>query len=83
MSVAVAGAERTLDVQGLSKNFPVPGASLLHRKMLRAVDDVTFALKQGTVTALVGESGSGKSTVARLISRLYTPTGGLDPLPRR
>ena len=77
MSVAaVAGTERTLDVQGLSKSFPVPGASLLHRKMLRAVDDVTFALKQGTVTALVGESGSGKSTVARLISRLYTPTGG-------
>jgi peptide/nickel transport system ATP-binding protein len=68
--------ERTLAVDGLSKTFPVPGASLMHRQYLRAVDDVTFALKQGTVTALVGESGSGKSTVARLISRLYTPTGG-------
>ena len=63
-------------MQGLSKTFPVPGAGLLHRQMLRAVDDVTFALKQGTVTALVGESGSGKSTVARLISRLYKPTDG-------
>ena len=68
--------ERTLDVHGLSKTFPVPGASVLQRQYLRAVDDVTFALKQGTVTALVGESGSGKSTVARLISRLYEPTGG-------
>ena len=76
MSVVAAAPDRTLDVQGLSKTFPVPGASLLHRQMLRAVDDVTFALKQGTVTALVGESGSGKSTVARLISRLYKPTGG-------
>jgi len=43
---------------------------------LRAVDDVSFALRPGTVTALVGESGSGKSTVARLLSRLYTPSGG-------
>jgi peptide/nickel transport system ATP-binding protein len=76
MSAVAAAPDRTLDVQGLSKNFPVPGAKLLRRQMLRAVDDVTFTLKQGHVTALVGESGSGKSTVARLISRLYIPTGG-------
>jgi peptide/nickel transport system ATP-binding protein len=56
----------TLEVRGLTKEFG-------HR---RAVDDVSFTLRPGTVTALVGESGSGKSTVARLLSRLYTPTGG-------
>jgi peptide/nickel transport system ATP-binding protein len=62
-------AAATLEVQGLTKEFG-------HRPPLRAVDDVSFALRPGTVTALVGESGSGKSTVARLLSRLYTPSGG-------
>jgi peptide/nickel transport system ATP-binding protein len=59
----------TLEVHGLTKEFG-------RRPPLRAVDDVSFALRTGTVTALVGESGSGKSTVARLLSRLYTPSGG-------
>ena len=62
-------AAATLEVQGLTKEFG-------HRPPLRAVDDVSFTLRPGTVTALVGESGSGKSTVARLLSRLYTPSGG-------
>src|SRR5207237_9906246 len=43
---------------------------------LRAVADVSFTLRPGAVAALVGESGSGKSTVARLLSRLYVPSGG-------
>jgi peptide/nickel transport system ATP-binding protein len=59
-------AAAALEVQGLSKDFG----------RLRAVDDVSFALRSGTVTALVGESGSGKSTVARLLSRLYAPSDG-------
>jgi peptide/nickel transport system ATP-binding protein len=47
-----------------------------HRHQIHAVDDVSFDLFPGSVTALVGESGSGKSTVARLLARLYTPTAG-------
>ena len=43
---------------------------------MHAVDDVSFELRPGTITALVGESGSGKSTVARLLARLYEPTEG-------
>jgi peptide/nickel transport system ATP-binding protein len=55
-----------LEVQGLSKQF----------KKLRAVDDVSFTLEPGTITALVGESGSGKTCVARMLVRLYEPTAG-------
>lgn len=70
---AIAAAP--VEVRNLSKRFPV-GGSLLRREELRAVDDVSFSLRPGTVTALVGESGSGKSTVARLIARLYAPSDG-------
>jgi peptide/nickel transport system ATP-binding protein len=63
-----------LEVRGLSKEFGVGG--VVHRARLHAVDDVSFALEPGRITALAGESGSGKSTVARLIARLYDPTSG-------
>jgi peptide/nickel transport system ATP-binding protein len=66
----------TLEVNALSKEFPVRGGSFFRHQLLNAVDDVSFTLKPGRVTALVGESGSGKSTVARLLSRLYEPTAG-------
>ncbi|MGN5238419.1 ABC transporter ATP-binding protein [Rhodococcus sp. SJ-3] len=41
-----------------------------------AVDDVTFTLRQGTVTALIGPSGSGKSTIATLLARFDDPRSG-------
>ena len=53
-------AVASLEVRGLTKHF-----SRVH-----AVDDVSFELHPGRVTALVGESGSGKSTVARCLARL-------------
>jgi len=64
-----------LQVEALHKQFPV-GNALVSRGRIHAVDDVTFSLRPGTITALVGESGSGKSTVARLLVRLYPPTSG-------
>src|SRR5581483_6530357 len=64
-----------LEVQSLTKYFPV-GGSLVRRAKVHAVDDVSFVLQPGTITALVGESGSGKSTVARLLAKLYQPTDG-------
>jgi peptide/nickel transport system ATP-binding protein len=67
----------TIEVRGLTKQFPAPGGGVFtKRARMRAVDDVSFTLRPGTITALVGESGSGKTTVARLLVRLYEPTSG-------
>jgi peptide/nickel transport system ATP-binding protein len=73
-----AVTDQALEVVGLSKHFAVPGGEHFweRRRRLHAVDDVSFTLRPGRITALVGESGSGKTTVARLIARLYEPTAG-------
>ena len=46
------------------------------RRTFTAVDDVSFSIRPGEVFGLVGESGSGKSTIARIITGIYRPTGG-------
>ena len=43
---------------------------------VRALDEVSFTLAQGTLTALVGANGSGKSTLLRLAATLDAPTSG-------
>lgn len=63
----------------------------LQRSTVRAVDDVSFSLDKGRVTALVGQSGSGKSTIAKLITGVERPDSGritfdaehIDTLRRR
>ncbi len=72
--------EVVLEAVGLTKHFPVRrrvrDLTTRTTTAVHAVDDVSFTLRRGTVTALVGESGSGKSTVARLLAQLYRRTSG-------
>jgi oligopeptide transport system ATP-binding protein len=65
-----------LEVEGLTKEFPVKGGGLIGGRSIKAVDGVSFALRRGETLGLVGESGCGKSTTARLILRLVEPTAG-------
>ena len=63
-----------LEVEDLSRYFNLRG--VWSKKTLHAVDDVSFAIGRREIVALVGESGSGKSTVARLLTLVYTPNSG-------
>ena len=71
-------AETLLDVQQLTKYFPVRRTALFgeRRRVLKAVDEISFTIQCGETVGLVGESGSGKSTTARLLVRLLDPTAG-------
>src|SRR5262245_65721440 len=70
--------EPILRVQGLTKHFPVTEGLLFMKVVgtVKAVDDITFSLRQGETLAIVGESGCGKTTTAKLILRLEEPTAG-------
>ena len=68
-----------VEVQGLVKHFPGERGLLglgRPRAVVRAVDDVSFAIAPGQTLGLVGESGCGKSTVGRAILRLIEPDAG-------
>ena len=66
--------EYLLKVDHLQQYFPVRDG---FKKMeLKAVDDVSFAIRPGETLGLVGESGCGKTTVGRTLLRLYKPTAG-------
>jgi peptide/nickel transport system ATP-binding protein len=63
-----------LKVDQLTRHFKIGNA--LSRRILHAVDDVSFTVGEREIVALAGESGSGKSTIARLLARIYEPTSG-------
>ncbi|OFK64327.1 MULTISPECIES: ABC transporter ATP-binding protein [Corynebacterium] len=64
-----------ISVRNLTKEFDIRGQRG-GKKLLKAVDDVSFDIRRGTTLALVGESGSGKSTVANMVLGLLEPTSG-------
>ena len=66
LSQPVESSQFALEMQGIGKSFgPV-----------KALDDVTLRVRQGTVHALVGENGAGKSTLMKVLSGVYQPDTG-------
>ena len=67
-------AEPVLVVDGVSKIYKTRRGTTT--TVTKAVDDVSFALRPGQVSALVGQSGSGKTTIARILTGVERPTSG-------
>ena len=67
--------ENLVEVRHLKQYFNI-NVGMFSSKPLKAVDDVSFAIRKGETLGLVGESGCGKTTVGRTLLHLYKPTGG-------
>jgi len=66
-----------IQVKNLVKYFPVREGLLQRVKdYVRAVDDVSFVVREGETLGMVGESGCGKTTIGRTMLRLIEPTSG-------
>jgi ABC-type oligopeptide transport system ATPase subunit len=76
--VSAVGDGALLRVDDLQKYFPVRKGLLIERTVdyVRAVDGVSFEIREGQTLGLVGESGSGKSTTGYCVLQLLKPTAG-------
>lgn len=71
----MAEKKTLIEVNHLKEYFDI-STGMFRTKPLKAVDDVSFAIKKGETLGLVGESGCGKTTVGRTLLHLYKPTAG-------
>ena len=71
----MSNSKTLVEVKNLKEYFNIT-TGMFSSKPLKAVDDVSFAIRKGETLGLVGESGCGKTTVGRTLLHLYKPTGG-------
>jgi len=64
-------SKEILNIKDLKTYFPIDKT-----KFVRAVDGVSFSIREGEIMGLVGESGSGKSTIAYTVMGMYKQSGG-------
>jgi oligopeptide/dipeptide ABC transporter ATP-binding protein len=67
--------ELLVEGKNLVKDFPIT-SNALKQPMMRAINDVSFKMYKSRGLSVVGESGSGKSTTAKMIAKMYAPSGG-------
>lgn len=65
-----------LDVVGLRKYFPVRDVWQRRTGWLKALDDVTFSVREGEILGIVGESGCGKSTLGKTLMGIHPASAG-------
>jgi ABC-2 type transport system ATP-binding protein len=66
-----------VEVRDLRKDFHRrEGKGFRRRRVVSALDDVSFTIRRGECVAILGQNGSGKSTLVRLLSTLLLPDGG-------
>ncbi len=78
VSAANSSAAPIIELDNIRKYFPITRGVLLRRPVgeVKAVDGVSFRIKEGETYSLVGESGCGKTTTARMVLQVETPTNG-------
>ena len=64
--------KKLVEVQNLKQYFPVAGGKMFEKKVVKAVDNVSFFLNKGETLGLVGESGCGKTTTGRSATCRFT-----------
>ena len=83
LSPVAADAPVVVEGRDVKVWFPIRQGWLGATKPLRAVDGVSFQVRQGETLGVVGESGSGKSTLARAVLNLIPATEGAVTLMGR
>ena len=92
MSEQTTSGERVVDVESLRREFVLrraTGRLRRERRVVTAVDDVTFSIAAGESVGYIGANGAGKSTTIKMLTGILVPTSGrvttcgLDPVRRR
>lgn len=71
-----SAAEVVLEVRNLRKTYAAGGGWFAPKRVVHAVNDVSFSVRRGETLGIVGESGSGKSTIGKCLLRLIDIDGG-------